>query len=74
MAAAGAGEVDAATLWQNLAELRAIREGELDELATFTRLFGGRPCVEVPQLPADVHDRAGLAHVARHLFGQSVES
>ena len=74
MAAAGAGDADAGALWQNLAELRAIREGELDELATFTRLFGDRPCVEVPQLAADVHDRAGLAHVARHLFGQSVES
>jgi anion-transporting ArsA/GET3 family ATPase len=78
-AAVDAGDADAEALWANLAELRAIREGEFDELATFTRIFGDRPCVEVPQLAADVHDRAGLAHVGRHLFGQhrvghSVES
>jgi len=26
--------------------------------------------VEVPQLAADVHDRAGLEHVGRHLFAR----
>ncbi len=61
---------DAAALWTNLAELRTVREGELVELETFTGLLGDAPWVEVPQLAADVHDRAGLAHVGSHLFGQ----
>jgi anion-transporting ArsA/GET3 family ATPase len=72
-AAAAAGDTDAAALWGNLAELRAIREGAFAELSTFTQLFDDRRCVEVPQLAADVHDRAGLARVGRYLFGYSVE-
>ena len=72
--AAAADDAGGATLWSNLAELRAIREGEFEELAAFTDIFGDRPCVEVPQLAADVHDRAGLAHVGRHLYGHSAEA
>ena len=67
-AAAEAGDDSARTLWENLAELRARREGELGELAAFTALFADAPCVAVPQLAADVHDRAGLEHVGQHLF------
>lgn len=67
-AATEAGDDDAAALWENLAQLRTVREHELAELAAFTALFGVAPCVEVPQLAADVHDQAGLAHVGRHLF------
>lgn len=67
-AAEATGDDDAVALWTNLAELRAVREGELGELAAFTDLFADAPCMEVPQLAADVHDRAGLEHVARHLF------
>jgi anion-transporting ArsA/GET3 family ATPase len=72
--AVAAGDTAAAALWSNLAELRAVREGEFVELATFTDHFGDRGCVEVPLLAADVHDRAGLAHVGRYLFGHSDES
>jgi len=67
-AAAEAGDESARTLWENLSELRARREGELRELAAFTALFADAPCVAVPQLAADVHDRAGLEHVGHHLF------
>jgi hypothetical protein len=67
-AAVAAGDDDAGALWTNLAELRALRDGELVELAAFTGLFADAPWVEVPQLASDVHDRAGLAHVGRHLF------
>jgi anion-transporting ArsA/GET3 family ATPase len=68
-AGAAGADMPAAALWRNLAELRAIRERELAELEVFTELFGDAPWVEVPQLAGDVHDRAGLAHVGRHLFG-----
>lgn len=67
-AAAAAGDDDAAVLWGNLAELRALREAELAELAAFRARFADGTWVEVPLLAADVHDRAGLAHVGRHLF------
>ena len=66
--ATAAGDDAGSALWANLAELRGIREGEFGELAAFTALFADAPCVEVPQLAADVHDRAGLEHVGHHLF------
>jgi anion-transporting ArsA/GET3 family ATPase len=66
-AAGSAGEQRA--LWHNLGELRARRESELATLGEFYALFSDGACVEVPQLASDVHDREGLAHVGRHLFG-----
>jgi anion-transporting ArsA/GET3 family ATPase len=66
-AAGSAGEQRA--LWHNLGELRARRESELATLGEFYALFSDGACVEVPQLASDVHDRDGLAHVGRHLFG-----
>ncbi len=68
-AVAPAGEQRA--LWQNLAELRARRESELATLDEFVALFADAVCVEVPQLASDVHDRDGLVHVGRHLFGEA---
>jgi anion-transporting ArsA/GET3 family ATPase len=59
---------DGAALWRNLAELRALREAELVQVADFAKLFADGPLVEVPLLSGDVHDREGLDHVARHLF------
>ena len=66
-AAAATGEQRA--LWRNLAELRARRDSELATLDEFVALFTTAVCVEVPQLASDVHDRDGLVHVGRHLFG-----
>lgn len=57
-----------AALWRNLAELRALREAELVQVAEFAKLFEETVLVEVPLLSGDVHDRDGLEHVARHLF------
>jgi anion-transporting ArsA/GET3 family ATPase len=67
-AAGTGGDAAAEALWRNLAELRAVREAEFVELATFTERFQDRPWVAVPQLAGDVHDRVGLAHVGEHLF------
>jgi anion-transporting ArsA/GET3 family ATPase len=66
-AAAATGEQRA--LWRNLAELRTRRDSELATLDEFVVLFATAVCVEVPQLASDVHDRDGLVHVGRHLFG-----
>jgi anion-transporting ArsA/GET3 family ATPase len=58
-------------LWSNLAQLRRLRNAELDTLDEFVGLFSRTVCVEVPQLASDVHDREGLAHVGRHLVGRT---
>jgi anion-transporting ArsA/GET3 family ATPase len=55
-------------LWHNLAELRGRRDAERSTVDDFVALFTDAPCVEVPQLASDVHDRDGLTHVGRHLF------
>ncbi len=68
-AIAVAGEQRA--LWHNLAELQARRDSELATLDDFVALFPDAVCVEVPQLASDVHDRDGLVHVGRHLFGDA---
>jgi anion-transporting ArsA/GET3 family ATPase len=62
------GAEPTARLWDNLAELRADRAAELDELGSFAGRFGDGTVVEVPLLPSDVHDIVGLEHVGRHLF------
>jgi anion-transporting ArsA/GET3 family ATPase len=67
-AAAGEADSDVAALWRNLAELRKLREDELDQLAAFTELFATGECTEVPLLAGDVHDREGLEHVAHNLL------
>lgn len=69
---AASGDDAGAALWRNLAELRALRDVELEQVAEFAALFGersaGAPVVEVPLLSGDVHDRAGIDHVRRSLF------
>jgi anion-transporting ArsA/GET3 family ATPase len=39
-------------------------------LAKLRLALGDPPVVSVPQLPGDVHDLEGLAHVCEHLFGE----
>jgi anion-transporting ArsA/GET3 family ATPase len=58
----------AAALWENVAELRAFRDAELQQLAGFRERFAADAWAEIPLLAGDVHDRDGLEHVARHLF------
>ncbi len=58
----------AAGLWRNLAELRALREAELSQVAEFAKLFDDGVLVEVPLLSGDVHDRDGIDHVRTALF------
>jgi anion-transporting ArsA/GET3 family ATPase len=41
-------------------------------LAKLRLALGDPPVVSVPQLPGDVHDLEGLAHVCEHLFGGAV--
>jgi anion-transporting ArsA/GET3 family ATPase len=41
-------------------------------LARLKLALGDPPLVAVPQLPGDVHDLEGLAHVCEHLFGDGV--
>ena len=63
------GDGERRALWHNVADLRTRRATELTTLAEFIELFAGTVCVDVPQLATDVHDRDGLVHVGRHLFG-----
>jgi anion-transporting ArsA/GET3 family ATPase len=70
------GDPALAALSRNLSELRARRAAELDQLRPFLERFEGAGpgwWAEVPLLPADVHDREGLAHVGRHLFSAQGE-
>lgn len=50
-----------------LAELASAAAGERPGIAALTELANGGPVAEVPQLPADVSDLAGLQEVAGHL-------
>ena len=50
-----------------LAELAATGAGERPGIAALAGLAGDGPMAEVPQLPADVSDLAGLREVAGHL-------
>ena len=57
-----------AVLWQNLAELRAVRAAELDALAPLAELTEPAPVALLPLLERDVHDIEALDEIARHLF------
>ena len=63
------GAADAAALWRNLAELRAIAESEHEQLGPLIERVDADTLVEVPLLPTDVHDVEALEMLGRHLFG-----
>lgn len=63
------GSADAAALWRNLAEMRAIAEAEHDQLGPLLSRVDVDSVVEVPLLPTDVHDVEALELLGQHLFG-----
>ncbi len=66
-----AGEVDddvLSRLWTNVAELRTIRERELDVVAPLMEIAGEEHTATLPLLDRDVHDLDGLWTIADHLF------
>jgi anion-transporting ArsA/GET3 family ATPase len=50
-------------------EAAALSARDAAGLARLRLALGDPPLVSVPQLPGDVHDVNGLAHVCAHLFG-----
>ena len=66
---AGAQEdVSLASLWTNVADLRTMREHELDVIAPLAEIAGEDRLSLVPLLDRDVHDLDGLWTIAGHLF------
>ena len=59
-------------LWENVAELRTMRDLELDVIAPLTEIVGGDRLVVLPLLDSDVHDLDGLLMMAVHLFDHPV--
>ena len=66
--AAAAGDTDLAALWRNVADLRTLRERELDVIAPLGDVAGDDRVVVLPLLDRDVHDLDGLRTIAGHLF------
>ncbi|HEX2273456.1 MAG TPA: ArsA-related P-loop ATPase [Acidimicrobiales bacterium] len=58
-------------LYENLAELHQLADGEEEHVVDLVARLGPAPAVRVPVLPSDVHDLDGLAAVAAHLSGSS---
>lgn len=59
-------------LWENVAELRTMRDLELDVIAPLTEIVGAERIVVLPLLDSDVHDLDGLLMMAVHLFDHPV--
>jgi anion-transporting ArsA/GET3 family ATPase len=57
-----------ASLWANVADLRTMREHELDVIAPLAEIAGEDRLSLVPLLDRDVHDLDGLWTIAGHLF------
>ena len=55
-------------LYRNLADFQAVASREQAHLAGLTGAVAPAPVVWVPFLRSDVHDLAGMAEVARHVF------
>jgi anion-transporting ArsA/GET3 family ATPase len=71
--AADVGDDLLAALWSNVAELRAIREAELDLVAPLQASIGPVALTVVPLLDSDVHDLDGLDAIRRHLFEPAID-
>jgi anion-transporting ArsA/GET3 family ATPase len=65
-ASAGLAELEA-----NASELNSVADAEAAVLAPLTDEVGEAPIATVPLLPTDVHDLAGLAEIADHLFARA---
>jgi anion-transporting ArsA/GET3 family ATPase len=63
------GDEALATLWRNLAELRSLADAEEGVIAPLLADTDPSAVHRVPTLRSDVHDLAGLAEIAGHLFG-----
>jgi anion-transporting ArsA/GET3 family ATPase len=72
--AAEAAEGDPAlvALWRNVADLRMLRERELDVIEPLATSVGSDRVVVLPLLDRDVHDLAGLHAMGGHLFDHPV--
>ena len=70
--AAVAGDADLAALWRNVADLRTLRERELDVIAPLAEVAGHERVVVLPLLDRDVHDLDGLRTIAGHLFDHPI--
>jgi anion-transporting ArsA/GET3 family ATPase len=57
-------------LWANLADFREVAAREQDQVRGLAEQVAPAPLVTVPVLRSDVHDLAGLAEIAAHLFGR----
>jgi anion-transporting ArsA/GET3 family ATPase len=67
-AAAATDDSVLAALWCNVADLRTLRERELDVIGPLAAAAGSDRVVVLPLLARDVHDLAGLRTIAAHLF------
>ncbi|HEX2191629.1 MAG TPA: ArsA-related P-loop ATPase, partial [Acidimicrobiales bacterium] len=56
-------------LYENLADLHQVADGEEAHVAHLIARVAPAPAVRVPVLAGDVHDLDGLTEVATHLFG-----
>jgi hypothetical protein len=63
------GEDLARRVARTAAEAAALAGRDAAGLAKLRLALGDPSLVSVPQLPGDVHDLEGLAHVCEHLFG-----
>jgi anion-transporting ArsA/GET3 family ATPase len=71
-AARDAGDAALALLWDNVADLRTMRDLELAVIAPLTDVVGAERLVVLPLLDGDVHDLDGLMVIAGHLFDHPV--
>lgn len=61
-----------ALLWDNVADLRTMRDLELAVIAPLADIVGAERLVVLPLLDGDVHDLDGLMVIAGHLFDHPV--
>lgn len=66
--AASSGNDDLGALWTNVADLRTMREHEIEVISPLRAVVGSDRLALVPLLDRDVHDLEGLWTIASHLF------
>jgi anion-transporting ArsA/GET3 family ATPase len=66
------GDETLGVLWDNVADLRTMRDLELAVIAPLAEIVGGERLVVLPLLDSDVHDLDGLMVIAAHLFDHPV--
>ncbi len=71
-AEAAVGDPALVALWRNVADLRMLRERELDVIEPLATSVGSDRVVVLPLLDRDVHDLAGLHAMGAHLFDHPV--